>query len=242
MTSFFYQIKARLTEPEVGLYSGTSNWEWPPIFCGKVEAENKKEAKKIIDDEYGRVFPLRVLQTDLKQYPFLLNVEKIKIGSRQEDLFKPQTCIHCKSIFYVIDKYNDSRVYNKGFDYCSDKCKQDSDGIRESLRLQGLALSGNSEPVIYKITNKVTGKCYIGKTTQVFTLRWYQHFFQNGNCKFHEEIKKSKVSDWIFQVQEIIVIPEGVKDILEIEKLIIERERHYILQFDSIENGYNSKK
>jgi len=29
--------------------------------------------------------------------------------------------------------------------------------------------------IIYKITNKITGKCYIGQTTQALSERWWQH-------------------------------------------------------------------
>jgi group I intron endonuclease len=29
--------------------------------------------------------------------------------------------------------------------------------------------------IIYKITNKITGKCYIGQTTQALRERWWKH-------------------------------------------------------------------
>jgi len=47
---FYYQIKGKLSEPELGMYGGVQNWEFPPIFCGKVEADDKKAAKAIIED------------------------------------------------------------------------------------------------------------------------------------------------------------------------------------------------
>jgi hypothetical protein len=88
---------------------------------------------------------------------------------------------------------------------------------------------------------------YIGKTTQVFTLRWYQHFFQSGTNKFHDAIRKSKISDWIFEIHEVIEFPENLREnkdfrtyLNDREKFIIERERYWINHFDSIANGYNS--
>ena len=237
---FYYQIKGKLSIPESNGW-GISNWGFPPIFCGKISAINKKKAKELIDEEYGKKFPQRVLQKDLDSNEFLLNIEEIKPGSHIKQLFELQTCIHCKQTFYVIDKYNDNNCSNKGFDFCSDKCKVDYRGVQEYLRNQNQELSGNNNPIIYKITNKATGQCYIGKTTQVFTLRWYQHFFQMGNCKFHDAIKNSKVCDWVFEVQEIVIIPEDIKTVGDIEKLIIERERYWIEHYNSIENGYNSK-
>lgn len=239
MPEFYYQIKAKRS-PEDDNFCGLSNWKFPPVYSGKVSAADKKSAKIIIDEEYGKIFPLRVLAKDIDSNEFLLNIEEIKEGSHTARLFEKQTCIQCENTFYVIDKYNDPNVDNKSFYYCSDKCKTDHNGVRNYLINQSQELSGNSNPVIYRITNKISGMSYIGKTNQVFTLRWYQHFFQIGNCKFHEAIKNSKVSDWIFEIQEIIIIPENIKTVAEIEKLIIEREKFWINEYNSIENGYNT--
>ena len=72
--------------------------------------------------------------------------------------------------------------------------------------------------------------CYIGKTSQVFTLRWYQHFYQSGDCKFHAAIKNSNFTDWSFDVIEIANSAEEVSI----------REQYWIDHYDSISNGYNS--
>lgn len=238
---FFYQIKAKLSEPETSLYGGIQNWAFPPVFSGKVTACDKKEAKKLIEEDYGRVFPLRVLAKDLASSEFLLNIEEIKPGSRIEDLFELKKCEHCPKTFYVIDHYNNANESYKGSQYCSSKCKNDAAGVREYIRSQFQELSGSENPLIYKIHNRITNMCYIGKTTQIFTLRWYQHFFQGGNNKFHNAIQSSKVTDWLFEIQEIVTIPEDIKTVTEIEKLVIERERFWINHHNSIENGYNSK-
>jgi hypothetical protein len=97
-------------------------------------------------------------------------------------------------------------------------------------------------PVIYMIQNNMTKMCYVGQTTQAFTLRWYQHFFQGGKTKFHQAIKESSVMDWTFRIVEIVEIDkEKYKKSEEVTKYITEREQFYIKHFDCINNGYNSR-
>lgn len=245
MKEFYYQIKGKKENTDDP--SGYGNWTFPPIFTGKVIAEDKKKAKESIHEEYGVKFPTRVLRKDIDSNEFLLSIEEIKPGSHIEKLFQPQKCEQCGNTFYVIDKYNDKNCTNKGFTFCSEKCHEDNGKVSQFKRMDNDALIGGAIPVIYKITNKTTGKCYIGKTSQVFTLRWYQHFFQLGTNKFHDAIKNSKVSDWLFEIQEIIIFPEHIREeknmytYLDVrEKYITERERHWINHYNSIEDGYNS--
>lgn len=240
MPDFYFQIKGRLDEPEETIYGGIQNWGFPPLFSGKVTASDKKQAKLLVDEEYGRKFPLRVLAKDLAQNPFLLSIEEIKEGSRIADLFKQRECQHCKVSFYMIDKYNNIHDHYKGWDYCTEKCREAARDIRVAQYHLNEVMNGRSLPIIYKITNKITSKVYIGKTTQIFTLRWYQHFFQTGDNKFHQAIKSTPVTDWTFEVLEAIDLPD-TKSHSEVEAFIIERERFYIAQFNSIEEGYNSK-
>lgn len=236
---FFYQIKGKKApDQEVGAFGG--NWVFPPIFSGKVTAISKKHAQLKIEEEYGRKFPLRVLSTDLDSHEFLLSIEEIKPGSHLERLFELQTCKHCSNTFYVIDKYNDHNDNYKGSEYCSQECKTNAYQVGVYLRNQSQVLNGTANPIIYKIYNRVTNLTYIGKTTQVFTLRWYQHFFQGGDCAFHKAIGQSPVTDWTFEVVEIVKIPEDVKTTAEVEKIISQRERFWINHFDSKNNGYNS--
>ena len=238
MKDFYYQIKGKKSEHETGMFGG--NWSFPPIFSGRVSAVDKKQAKSIIDDEYGRSFPLRVLAKDLDSNEFLLNIEEIAPESHIARLFDVRECKQCGTTYRVIDKYNDHNCQYKGFDYCSQSCKESAYKIEAFVRNAENVLSGRSTPIIYKITNKRTGKCYIGKTTQVFTLRWYQHFFHAGDNKFHTEIKTCDVTEWTFEVQEIVIIPDDIKQFSDAESFITSRERHWINFFDSINNGYNS--
>lgn len=243
MKEFYYQIKGKKGEEDLSGF----NWVFPPIFTGKVVAKDKKEAKEVINEEYGKKFPLRVLRDDLESNEFLLSIEEIKPDSHISKLFELQKCEQCENTFYVIDKYNDANCRNKGFTFCSEKCREDNGKVAQFRRMDQGALIDGAVPVIYKITNKITGKVYIGKTSQVFTLRWYQHFFQYGTNKFHDAIKNSKFTDWMFEIEEIVVFPDHIKEQKSIynymndrEKYILERERYWINHYNSIDEGYNS--
>ena len=97
-------------------------------------------------------------------------------------------------------------------------------------------MCGIEPPVIYRVFNRLTGMSYVGKTTQVFTLRWYQHFYHGGKCKFHDAIKASKKEDWDFSIIETVVTPKDE----DLDCFVATREQFWIDEFDSIENGYNT--
>jgi len=86
---------------------------------------------------------------------------------------------------------------------------------------------------IYKITNKVNGKCYIGRSKNVFT-RLESHFRQlraNGHSKeFQDDFNRDGLDGFSFEI-----LYTGTLTAL------IEREVHFIELFDSFNNGYNSQ-
>lgn len=95
-------------------------------------------------------------------------------------------------------------------------------------------------PAIYRITNKKTNLCYIGKTIHPFALRWNQHFSYDSDSKFCIEINKSKLTDWKFEILEEINIPSRIKTDSGIRKFILSRENYWIVCNNSILNGYNT--
>lgn len=241
MAEFYYQIKGKSNTDELGFFGSAQNWTFPPIFSGKVEAKDRKHAKIIIDEIYGKNFPLRVLSKDLDSNEFLLSIEEMKEDSHRHRLFELKKCKLCESTFYVIDKYNDTNDSYKGSEYCSYNCKNEDYKLTQIRYNEENILKGIHTPVIYKITSKINGLCYIGKTSQAFTFRWYQHFFQNGGTsKFHSEIKNTTIVDWIFEVIEIVKIPDDLKIYSEAEKFILDRERYWINFYDSKNNGFNT--
>lgn len=89
---------------------------------------------------------------------------------------------------------------------------------------------------IYKFENTKTGKCYIGRSKNVF-MRMCEHFRhsandndQNLNCAFYKALRASEFEDW-----RVELIYE-TSDISEMMKM----ETYFIAKFDSVANGYNS--
>ena len=87
---------------------------------------------------------------------------------------------------------------------------------------------------IYKITNKINSKSYIGQTIQNVKERFYQHCATKcskavSNMAIHRAIKKYGKSNFTVEVIE------------EIDSTNLnDRERYWIRYYDSYNNGYNS--
>ena len=89
---------------------------------------------------------------------------------------------------------------------------------------------------IYKITNTINGKYYIGQTIQNVKERFYQHCATKcskavSNMAIHRAIKKYGKSNFTVEVIE------------EIDSANLnDRERYWIKYYNSYNNGYNSTK
>ena len=89
--------------------------------------------------------------------------------------------------------------------------------------------------VIYKITNLINGKIYIGETTRSFNKRWNEHKSQSFNkghgyyYHLHCAIRKYGLNNFSTEILEECE-----------DNLRFEREHYYILKFNSLDpNGYN---
>jgi len=87
---------------------------------------------------------------------------------------------------------------------------------------------------IYKITNSLNNKCYIGQTKRNPLLRWYEHkFYADKKVKYksalYNAIQKYGINCFSFEILE-----ETENEILD------EKEIYYINIFDSFHNGYNN--
>ena len=86
---------------------------------------------------------------------------------------------------------------------------------------------------IYLVTNKINGKQYVGKTKFDINTRWIQHKSEakrlKPNVYFVRALNKYGCDN--FTVKEIEQCPDD---------LLFEREKYYIKQYDTYNNGYNS--
>ena len=82
---------------------------------------------------------------------------------------------------------------------------------------------------IYKITNKINGKSYIGQSINI-KKRWENHKCMNGNKEYpiYRAFRKYGVENFKFEVLEECEVEE-----------LAERELYYILYYESYGKGYN---
>ena len=84
--------------------------------------------------------------------------------------------------------------------------------------------------IIYKITNKITGKVYIGQTVRTLQKRWKQHVNAKDSLVIHNSIRKYGVEN--FTVEQI--------DIACSRDELNKKEIYWISFYNSLyPNGYN---
>lgn len=86
---------------------------------------------------------------------------------------------------------------------------------------------------IYKATNKINGKSYIGQTNNWRTRIW-QHMrcYEKEDCSFHDAIKKYGFDNFDWELL------ETCND----KNMALDLEKHYIELYDTYRNGYNENK
>jgi len=83
---------------------------------------------------------------------------------------------------------------------------------------------------IYKITNKINQKVYIGQTIQSLCQRWREHTSKKSHCvKLVSAMKKYGKHNFSIELIETCPTVEESN----------RKEVHWIFYYDSIENGYN---
>jgi hypothetical protein len=203
---------------------------WNQIVKDIIEAEDKESARKIVNKRYNNseVIPMRYKESAIKNSSLLLSLYEI---DDENSYFKKgffdlgRECLICGKSYSVLDKYNLFGSFGVE-EHCSPNCtKKEQDKLTSNYEEFNYSV-----PVVYKITQISTGRCYIGVTTRSFTLRWWEHIKRGNTEKFHSVLHSTNINDWTFQVVE-----ELKKDDDRLE-----RETYWIQHFNSVEEGFNS--
>ena len=242
---------------------------------GYIEANSTKEARTLLEEKYSLLIKNNNLKDEkirmtmcftnldnfLKKYNYLL---KIYPANEYWDnyWFEDRECTICGRQYNLIDRNirngsPSANIQNIKPHFCSSECNEigsyNYQKILEEEKIRKTMEDNNGiySPCIYKITNKQTNKVYIGQTTQYIAFRWYQHFSNNTGTKFHKEINEYKLTDWTFEVIEILdkenyreflnkCYNKDNKNKISIKEFVDIREQYWIDEFNSINNGYNS--
>lgn len=211
-----------------------------------IEAKDKAEVKEYLKSEYPQFFQNnKVYERETKDKAQFFYVVIFPLYQWEIDLIKEGewACASCGQIHenrYVSKPMYSKRLFGENILFCrsgddsqlclntykKDKYKNiDFPDDENYIRI-------DSANYIYKCTEKSTGKSYIGKTRNEPFFRWWNHL-KHSSSPFGVYLRSTKLSDWTFEVLDVLPHNAPEKDIFKLES-------EYMLKFNSIDNGYNS--
>jgi hypothetical protein len=208
-----------------------------------IEADSKAEVKSMLLEKYSQFFQNgKVYEKETKDKAQFFYVVIFPLYRHEEILIEEGSwvCEYCGQVHenkYVSrPRINDRLFGDKLFcktddDFCINRYK--SDKFKNiDFPDDPNYITTSSCNYIYKCTEKSTGKCYIGKTRNAPFFRWWNHL-THSSSPFGLHLRTTMLSDWTFEVLEILPGDASDTDVFKLES-------KYITQFDSINNGYNS--
>lgn len=224
------------------------------IYEKLIYAKDKKDVKKILIEKYPQFFPenkvyekesvknpnqiFYVLIYPLREFEIILMNEGEWCCSGCGQKYENKYLNPPKNYTKIGKNYNFCNYYEKGRDPNIDpdiclnlfKGKVEDNGMEPPDNM--MFVTSDSCSYIYKVTEKATGKSYIGKTKNAPFFRWWEHL-KHSRSPFGLHLRNTDLKEWTFEVLETIQPYVKEKEILRIES-------EYILKYDSINNGYNS--
>lgn len=208
-----------------------------------IEADNKQEVKKFLADKYPQFFQNgKVYEKETKDTAQFFYVVIYPLHEYEKQLIAEGEwiCDHCgekhENKYISKPRINHRLFPEKLF------CKSEEDICMEGYKKEYYKdvefpddvnfIKKDSPNYIYKVTEKKSGKCYIGKTRNAPFFRWWNHL-THSSSPFGLYLRSTKLSDWTFEV--LAELPSNIDD-SEVFKV----ESDYILEFNSINNGFNS--
>lgn len=205
-------------------------------------AEDKHEVKQILLEKYPQFFQNdKVYMRETKDLTQFFYVVIFELYNHEKELINQGgwICSECGQMHknkYESRPRTNERLYGSDKLFCGNECS-DKYRVKHFSDLtifegEDYYVNKESPNYIYKITEKSTNKCYIGKTRNEPFFRWWNHLSKSSS-PFGLYLRKSKLSNWTFEV--IDILPSNIKD-----KQVFEIESKYIIKFNSINNGFNS--
>lgn len=209
-----------------------------------IMAKDKEEVKAFLLEKYPQFFPdNKVYQKETKdtaQFFYVVIFELYEWEKQQITKDTSWQCCQCGQK-YENTYLHRPRKYEKLFgekvfchsddNYCLNEYKKEYYKDVELPDNEHFVKS-DSPNYIYKVTEKATNKCYVGKTRNAPFFRWWNHL-THSSSPFGIYLRSTKLSDWTFEVLEIL--PAETED-----SVIFSIESKYIKQYDSINNGFNT--
>lgn len=206
-------------------------------------AENKDAVKTYLSNKYPSFFANgKVYEKETKDKAQFFYVVIYPLWQNEINMINEGSwiCDNCGQIHenkYIVKPRRYDKLFNgKLFcpsddDFCLNEYKK-SHFSNVEFPDDEIFIRKDSLNYIYKITEKKTGKCYVGKTRNEPFFRWWNHL-KHSTSPFGVYLRSTLLSEWVFEVIEIL--PADIRD-SEVFKI----ESQYIKQYDSINNGFNS--
>jgi len=215
-------------------------------------AKDKSEVKSILLEKYPQFFPNgKIYERECKDQAQFFYVVIFPLYQHEINLINEGEwiCDYCGQVHenkYISKPLVSRKFLGKifcGADYktgneiidvppCYEKWKREVAFKNVELPDDLTYINLDSLNYIYKITEKATGKCYVGKTRNAPFFRWWNHL-KHSDSPFGQYLQQSKLSDWTFEVLEELPANVDEKDVLRLES-------EYIKKFNSISNGFNT--
>lgn len=220
-----------------------------------IMAKDKNQVKEILAEKYPQFFPkAKVYERESKNdktqffYVVIFPLYQHEINQIHEGNWTCDYCGHVHENKYISRPVESRKFEGKifcGSDYktgndiveipnCYENFKKEYYKKNNALEIPDDLnyINVDSLNYIYKITEKSTGKSYIGKTRNAPFFRWWNHL-KHSSSPFGLYFRQTKLSDWSFEVLE--ELPANIED-TEVFRI----ESEYMHKYKTITDGFNT--
>lgn len=209
-----------------------------------IYAKNKDEVRRIVAEKYPQFFPdAKVFSKETKDQAqfFYVLIYPLYEYEKQSLISGEWKCSGCGQV-YENEYLAYPRIYNqlgRSYKFCPSSKDEECLRMFKSGHFNGDDVLDNHNYIqptspthIYKITQKSTGKCYVGKTQNQPIFRWWSHL-KHSTSPFGQYLQTTDLKDWTFEVIETLPWDTPSEEVFK-------RETKYMIELNSIENGFNS--